>query len=145
VIGSESGIYARIRRQVIPMAKKQPSGWYWATSVPADHKPTDGKPYLTELPGSVYRCYNLDGYPCCTYKDNGVTKAVRVEAPDRLYPMDPWLLEWGDLGGVCYAQPMNRLSFSLRVALQQPVQEDPPAAEGTAQAKKAARKRTPRK
>jgi hypothetical protein len=149
--GSQRHLFVYIQRehlreipwQVIPMADEKPSEWYWASAVPVDHLPPDGKPYFSEPPGEPDQCFILDGYLCFTYIKDGTTKAIRFEAPDRFFPMDPWLLEWGDLGGVCYPQLVSRYSFSLRIGLQQAAHDDRVKAKAHVKPKKAVRKRTP--
>jgi hypothetical protein len=97
------------------MAEEKP--WYWSVALPPDHLPADGKPYRTSLPCEPYQCFNLDGCLCCTYIENGVKKAARFEPPNRFYPMDPWVLEWGDIAGVAYPQLINSFSWGLKLAL----------------------------
>jgi hypothetical protein len=108
-----------------------PEDWYWHTVLPPeqlDHL-TDSKPIRSEsgvthypyrqgLPCNPEECFKLDGYLCCTYTENGVRKAARFQKPNRFYPIDPWLLEWGDIAGVCKPFKIHTFSFGLQTALQ---------------------------
>lgn len=78
---------------------------------------SDERPYITSIPGTLRDFYLWEGKPAVVYEENGVKKAAYFEPPDRFYELDPWLLEWGDLAGMASPQPINRLSFELRIDL----------------------------
>jgi hypothetical protein len=48
-----------------------------------------------------------------------------------LITIDPSFLDWGDIGGVCYAHKTHNLSFNLSVALKMSSAKEPEAPEPT--------------
>jgi hypothetical protein len=77
----------------------------------------DEERHMTEIPGEPLEYFLYQRCPCVIYEENGVRKAARFEPPDRFYPMDPWILDWGDIAGLAYPQPISEYSFALYVAL----------------------------
>lgn len=75
------------------------------------------EPYITSIPGKPLDFFLFEGNPCLVYEENSERKAARFEPPDRFYPMDPWILDWGDIAGVAFPQPISEYSFALRVNL----------------------------
>ena len=73
--------------------------------------------YITSIPGRLLDFYLWEGKPAVVYEEDGVKRAAYFEPPDRFYEMDPWLLEWGDLAGVAFPQPIDRFSFGLHIDL----------------------------
>jgi hypothetical protein len=77
----------------------------------------DEEPYITSIPGEPLDFFRYKGRPCLVYEENGERKAASFEPPDRFYPVDPWILDWGDIAGVAYPQPISQYSFELYVQL----------------------------
>jgi hypothetical protein len=77
----------------------------------------DEQRYITGIPGEPLDFFLYQGRPCLVYEGDGERKAARFEPPDRFYQMDPWILDWGDLAGVAYPQPISRYGFELYVRL----------------------------
>jgi hypothetical protein len=100
--------------------KRIPEGWYFHAAVEPEQLThlKEGETYRVGLPCDPKECFTLDGYSCCIYIEDGIRKAAYFMMPDRFYPMDPWFLDWGDIGGVCYAHKTHNVSFNLNVALK---------------------------
>src|ERR1700735_3225340 len=80
-----------------------PQGWYFHAAVKSEQLThlKEGETYRIGLPCDPKECFTLDGYLCCIYIEDGIKKAAYLKEADHFYPMDPWFLEWGDIGGVC--------------------------------------------
>jgi hypothetical protein len=96
----------------------------------------DEEHYITSIPGEPKEFFMFEGYPCLTYEENGERKAARFEPPDRFYPMDPWILDWGDIAGLAYPQPISEFSFGLRVQLYRQGYEEQKKAEAKGKGKR---------
>lgn len=65
----------------------------------------DEECHTISLPGEPQEFFLLGGRPALIYKENGERKAAFYEPPDRFHPVDPWVLDWGDLAGVATLNP----------------------------------------
>jgi hypothetical protein len=109
-----------VQKQWEHVPGRVPQGWYFHAAVNPEQLThlKEGETYRIGLPCDPKECFTLDGFSCCIYIEDGIRKAAYFMMPDRFYPMDPWFLDWGDIGGVCYAHKTHNMSFNLNVALK---------------------------